>query len=116
MSRAESLQERDQRSPSCPWYYNDVPGWVIAAFVSVVVFAMLAVGFRPVRTIPPVTVVSDGDKAPPWKAPIPQQLPMPSFPAIPPPVIPLPAPPNRSAIDAILAQGVTAPEPPRKNP
>ncbi len=97
-----------------PWYYNDVPGWVIATFVSVAVLAGLAVEFRPVRSIPPVTVVAPGDKAPPWKAPIPQQLPLPSFRAIPPPVI-APAPPNRSAVDAILSKEVSPPPPPEQS-
>jgi hypothetical protein len=115
MSPAEGLQESDQQSSRYPWYYKDVPAWVIGAFVSAVVFA-LAVGFRPVRTIPPVTVVAPGEKAPPWKAPIPQQLPMPSLAAIPPPVIPPPALPGHSVVDAILSKGVSPPKPPEKLP
>jgi hypothetical protein len=116
MSRAEGLQESDRQSPTYPWYYHDVPGWIIAAILSVVVFAILAVGFRPVRIVPPVTVVAPGDQAPAWKAPIPQQLPMPSVPAIPPPVIPRPAAPDRSAIDTILPKVVSPPQLPEKSP
>jgi hypothetical protein len=114
MSRAAGLQKAGEQSPRQPWYYRDVPGWVILGFVSAVALAILTVGFRPVRTAPPVTVVAPGDKAPPWKAPIPQQLPMPSLPSIPPPVIAPPAPTSSSAIDAILSPAVTPPAPPEK--
>jgi hypothetical protein len=82
------------------------------AFILLAALTTLAIEFRPFRTGPLVNVVAHGDTPVPWKAPLPDQLPMPTLPAIPPPPLISPPAERRSAIDAILPKGVSAPESP----
>jgi hypothetical protein len=98
-----------------PWYYRDVPVWIIAASATAAVVIFFVTEFRPVRTAPPVTVVAHQDAPPPWKAILPDRLP-PPLPALPPPpVISSPDPPH-SALDTILSKTLSAPAHPSETP
>ncbi|HLI82896.1 MAG TPA: hypothetical protein VKV17_03210 [Bryobacteraceae bacterium] len=91
-----------------PWYYRDIPVWIIAAAGAAAAVTFCAVEFRPVRTAPPVTVAAHSDALPPWKAILPDHLPGPSLPDMPPPAIPPPVP-SHFALEAILPQAPPAP-------
>ena len=101
-----------------PWYYRDVHAGIIAAAVSAVVIVFLGVRLWPVRTAPPVSVVSQAELPQPAKSDLPTTLfqqrqaatgetPLPAPPAV--GAVPSELPP---AIEAMLAQSSARPAPP----
>ena len=107
-----------------PWYYRDVHSGIIAAAVSAVVIAVLGVKFWPVRTAPPITVVSQAELPQPAKSELPAVLPLPerrpatskesALPA--PPRIPVasPEPELAPAVNELLTRGTARPAPPEQ--
>lgn len=104
-----------------PWYYREVHPGIIAAAVSAVVIAVLGVKFWPVRTAPPISVVSQAELPQPAKSDLPTVLfperrpaagkenPLPAPPPIP---VASSAPELAPAASELLAQGAARPAPP----
>jgi len=105
-----------------PWYYRDVHPAIIAASVSAVLIAVVGVRFWPVRTAPPITVVSQAELPQPAKSDLPTVLPVPERRPATGKEDPLPAPPRipvassapelAPAASDLLAQGAARPAPP----
>ncbi len=106
-----------------PWYYRDVHPGMIAAVASAAVIVFLGVRFWPVRTAPPITVVSQAELPQPAKSDLPTAL----FSQVRPgKVKPLPLPPVVTAapsasklppaVNDVLVQALTHPAPPEEPP
>ena len=102
-----------------PWYYRDVHPGIITAAACAVVIAFVGVRFWPVRTAPPITVVSQAELPQPAKSDLPTALPFPERQAekikpLPPPPVVTAAPSARqlpAAVNDVLAQTLTHPRP-----
>jgi hypothetical protein len=105
-----------------PWYYREVHPGIIAAAVSATVIAVLVVKFWPVRTAPPINVVSQAELPQPAKSELPTALLFSERQAATGSSNPLPAPPVvpaapftselPSAINDVLARSSARPAPP----
>ena len=122
-ARANLLAELDVLPK--PWYYRDVHPGIIALAISAVVIVVLGLKFWPVRTAPPVTVISQAELPQPAKSALPTALfeehqaatgtdkPLPA----PPVVAAAPSPSELpSAINDVLAQSSPRPAPPDSTP
>jgi hypothetical protein len=109
-----------------PWYYRDVHPGIIAAAASAVVIVVLGVKLWPVRTAPPISVVSQAELPQPAKSDLPTTLlfqqrqaatgretPLPAPPAVRAAPSPSELPP---AINDMLAQSSARPAPPEAPP